>query len=144
MFWTERGFRVTAQDVLGHLPGDIFIPEGARFGGILCWNVFPALERGAGAALMRLLRSHLEPGGALFAIFDGDGRHAPGAWRYRIAGPDRLSCEPRQDAAPMRAVPTSEIENLLQGFRPTRLTVMRHGSREALGFLDAEPPRAGA
>lgn len=144
MFWAERGFRVTARDVLGRLPAAVDIPAGERFGGILCWNVLSALERDAATELMGRLRSQLQPGGPVFAIFDGDGRHQPPALRYRIAGPDRLQFEILAPRSPLRAVANSEIESVLQGFRPTRLTVMRHGSREALGFLDSEREPAEA
>lgn len=144
MFWAERGFRVTAVDALAHLPGRLEVPGDARFGGVLCWNVLAALERSEAADLVGRLRQRLTAGGGIFAIFDGDGRQAPGGLRYRIAGPDRLTFEPLARQVVMRAVANSEIESLLRGFRPTRLTVMRHGSREALGFLDEGREHSGA
>lgn len=143
MFWAERGFRVAAVDGLSHLPGRIEVPGEALFGGILCWNVLSALGRDEAIDLVTRLRHRLAPGGALFAIFDGDGRQAPHGRRYRIVGPDRLSFEPLTREVQLRAVPNSEIESLLRGLRPTRLTVMRHGSREALGFVDEGREREG-
>jgi hypothetical protein len=110
-----------------------------RFAGALCWNAFCVLSRDDAALLIAKLRRALRPGGYVFAIFDGDGRRTPPALRYRIAGPARLAFGALEAAVEMRAITTSEIDTLLDGFRGTRLTVMRHGSREALAHL---PPHA--
>ena len=135
IFWARRGHRVTAIDWLSRQAGgDVDLGlRGKTFGGVLCWTVFADVGKVEAAALMDQINRMLVPGGLVFAIFDGDGRHRPPAMRYRIVASDRLAFErdPRQLAA--RAVPTSEIEQLLGALRPTRMTIMRHGSREAMG-----------
>lgn len=140
LFWGDRGFRVSAVDLLSR-PGrvaELELGEG-RFVGAQCWNVFCALSREDASLLAVKLRRSLRPGAVAFAIFDGDGRQTPPALRYRVQGPGRLAFEPMPRDVKMRAIPTSEIESLFAGFRPTRLTVMRHGSREALTHLPGAP-----
>lgn len=136
VFWGRRGFRVTAIDLLSRPERVTAIDLGERrFAGAQCWNVFSALSREQAALLAAKIRRALRPGAVAFAIFDGDGRRTPPALRYRVTGPGRLAFEPLTRGVSMRAIPTSEIESLFAGFRPTRLTVMRHGSREALTHL---------
>jgi hypothetical protein len=133
VFWGRRGFRVTAIDLLSRPQRVAAIELGEdRFVGVQCWNVFSALTPEDASLLAAKIRRALRPGALAFAIFDGDGRHKPPALRYRVSGPGRLAFEPLKGDVDMRAIPTSEIESLFRGFRPTRLTVMRHGSREAL------------
>lgn len=133
MFWLRRGRDVAALDLeareIAERPLEL---SDKRFGGILCWNVLSLLSRARARAAAAALHSVLEPGGYLFAIFDGDGRQAPPSRRYRIVREGRLRFEPFGQAT-RRAVSTSEISSLMEGLRATRVTVMRHGSREALG-----------
>lgn len=134
VFWATRGHRVAAVDLAARLGrGAPIDPDPGPYGGVLCWNTLALLDRDECASLIEKLRRSLLPGGYLFAIFDGDGRTKPPPLRYRIGGESRLRFEPIDWPTAPRAVPTNEIESLLEGLRPTRLTVMRHGSREALG-----------
>lgn len=134
MFWIRRGRRVAAMDLLARHRGNKSLELGSRrFAGILCWNVLGGLPADVAKETAAELTERLAPGGYLFAIFDGDGRHPSPPRRYRIVTEERLSFERNPDGEPQRAVSTSEIESLLVGLRPTRMTVMRHGAREALG-----------
>lgn len=146
MFWVRRSQRVAAMDVLArHREGKDLTVGARRFGGILCWNVLCGLPADRAKKLAAELAEKLLPGGYLFAIFDGDGRQTPPALRYRIVTEARLSFE-RMPGTGRRAVPTSEIESLLTSLRGTRMTVMRHGAREALGQgpLPTRDPFPGA
>lgn len=134
MFWVRRGRRVAAVDAASrHRQGRSCDLGSRRFGGILCWNALCELPPDVAKELATDLTRRLLPGGYLFAIFDGDGRQPTAALRYRIVSDSRLAFEPRTSPGALRAVSTSEIESLLTGLRPTRMTVMRHGAREALG-----------
>ena len=142
MFWVRCGRDVAAFDLQANEAAERPLPlEGKRFGGILCWNALSLLPRARAQAAVAALHTVLEPGGYLFAIFDGDGRRAPAPVRYHIVSESRLRFEPCEGMPPGRAVSTSEIETLMEGLRATRLTVMRHGSREALGQI---PPATRA
>ena len=136
-FWAPRCRRVTVVDVLsrtGCRSEDLGLTD-RRFGGICCWNVLDFMApQQAGTMFADLVRLLL-PGGKLSAIFDGDGRVAGSPQRYRIAGDGKLHLEPASHGLHNRAVATSEIERLFAPLKPTRLTVMRHGSREALGAM---------
>ncbi len=142
LYWLRRGHRVAAVDVLGKKVSrvaELGIGD-RRFGGILCWNTLCALSREAAALRVAELRELLVPGGMLFAIFDGDGRTEPTPVRYRIVAEDRLRFEPLDRQLRLRAIATREIEALMEGLKPMRLTVMRHGSREALGQAPSQDP----
>lgn len=135
MFWLRRGHRVTARDYLARRhrgAHGLVLESGQRFGAIVTWNVFSFLPRSDARTLMAELQGYLMPGGGLFAIFDGDGRRVPPTVRYRIVGEGRLAVEEGRFAAVPRAVSTSEIEALLGNLPTTRISVMRHGSRESL------------
>ncbi|NKB88646.1 MAG: hypothetical protein GKS06_10540 [Acidobacteria bacterium] len=138
-FWTSRGFSVSMHDLVTREDSGAPFDFGrADLGGVLCWNGLAALDRERAAELVAALRARLVPGGVLFAIFDGDGRTVPGAFSYRICDASRLRIEPTAGGVRPRAVSTAEIDSLLSGFKPTRVTVMRHGSREALGHVPDE------
>jgi hypothetical protein len=142
-FWTGRGFSVSIQDMVTRPDNGAAFDFGpADLGGVLCWNCLASLDRDRSAELVAALRARLVPGGVLFAIFDGDGRSVPGSFRYRVCDSSRLRIEPAASEQRPRAVSTAEIDALLSGFKPTRVTVMRHGSREALGHVPDE--RVGA
>ena len=135
-FWTGRGFSVSMHDLATRPDTGAPFEFGAQdLSGVLCWNALSALSRERAAELIAAVRSRLVPGGVLFAIFDGDGRAAPPALRYTIRDEGRLRLEPVVSQDPRRAVSTAEIDALLASFKPSRVTVMRHGSREALGHV---------
>lgn len=134
-FWAPRSRRVTVVDVLsrtGFRSEDLGL-AGRRFGGICCWNVIDFMTPQTAGTMFADLVRLLVPGGKVFAIFDGDVAGAP--YRYRIAGDGRLRLEAATHNLHNRAIATSEIERLFAPLKPTRLTVMRHGSREALGTM---------
>lgn len=135
LYWAQRGHRVAAIDLLakdGISAAELGL-SGRQFGGIVCWGAICALSRPRAAVCVAELRNLLIPGGRIFAIFEGDGRTVPSAVRYRIAGDGKLKFEPLARDIELRAVTTGEIETLWAGLRQTRVTVMRHGSREAIG-----------
>ena len=136
VYWARRGHAVAALDYIGHHANGSEHPlerfEDGHFGGILGWTVLSHLPSDEAIQLMGQLERVIQPGGLLFAIFDGDGQQVPPARRYRIVSGARLAFEPIDRNAP-RPVVTGEIEVLFHAFKPARLTVMRHGSREALG-----------
>lgn len=140
MFWIRRDRPIAAIDLVARArEGKRLELDGRRYGGVICWNVLSLLSADQAAEVVTRLVDALVPGGLLFAIFDGDGRREPEAVRYRILGEGRLRIEPVAGVAPPRAVPTSEIERLMRPLRPTRTTVMRHGSRETLGQIPKPP-----
>ncbi|MFW6198418.1 MAG: hypothetical protein ACOC5E_01200 [Acidobacteriota bacterium] len=135
MFWVRRGHRVTARDYLarrGRSDRGLVLGPDQSFGAIVAWNVLSFLPRSDARTLMAELQGYLMPGGGLFAIFDGDGRRVPEAVRYRIVDEGRLAFAGVDLGVAPRAVPTSEIEALLGSLPTARISVMRHGSREAL------------
>ena len=135
-FWTGRGYSYSVQDVVGReARGESCDFGAADLGGVLCWNTLSLLPADRAAETVSELYRRLLPGGALFAIFDGDGRATPPLLRYRIRDAARLHLEPTLGEHVPRPVSTAEIERLLAPFKPTRVTVMRHGSREALGQI---------
>lgn len=134
MFWVGRGHRLAAVDLYArYQAGETLGLEGRGFAGILAWNLLSALPADVAATIAGELRELLVPGGAIFAIFDGDGRRPPPPVRYRIVNESRLRFEPNPTVDEMRPVSTNEIDELLHGLGPARLSVMRHGSREVLG-----------
>ncbi len=134
-YWVHRGHRVGLVDVLSKDVSDIagLGLADRRFAGICCWNVLSFVSRESAASLVSGLERLLVPGGMIFAVFDGDGRNVPPCQRYRIVNERTLRLEPSPRDLENRAVPTREIELLFANLKPTRLTVMRHGAREALG-----------
>ena len=121
---------------MAHDPGAVDLkldhPDGF-FGGVLGWTALSHLSPDGARQLIREVGRVLRPDGWLFAVFDGDGRKAPVAQRYRIVDTDTIGFEPLEGRTPPRAVLTREVEALFQPFREVRIMVMRHGSREALG-----------
>ena len=84
-FWTQRGHRVSAVGLAARLERGSGLDLGEiEYGGIVCWNVLTLLSRERARQVVADLRSVLVPGGAIFAIFDGDGRAEPPSLRYRI------------------------------------------------------------
>lgn len=139
-FWTGRGFSVSMRDLVTRADVAEDFDFGAPdLGGVLCWNALTVLSRERAAELVAAVRPRLVPGGTLFAIFDGDGRTAPPPLVYRMSDATRLRLEPAKTDQHPRAVSTAEIDRLLASFGPTRVTVMRHGSREALGHVPRRP-----
>jgi hypothetical protein len=139
-FWTGRGFSVSVHDLVTRSDdGADFDFGAADLSGVLCWNALTFLSRERAAELVAAVRARLVPGGTLFAIFDGDGRTPPAPLRYRVSDATRLRLEPSTMDDQPRAVSTAEIDRLLSSFRPARVTVMRHGSREALGHVPIQP-----
>lgn len=137
-FWTGRGFSVSVHDLVTRVDdGADFDFGAADLSGVLCWNALTVLSRERAAELVAAVRPRLVPGGTLFAIFDGDGQTVPPPLLYRVSDATRLHLEPAKTDYHPRAVSTAEIDRLLGAFRPTRVTVMRHGSREALGHVPA-------
>ncbi|MGD8329003.1 MAG: class I SAM-dependent methyltransferase [Acidobacteriota bacterium] len=136
MYWVRNGHPVSAVDVMAHEPGDqetrLDYPD-ASFGGVLGWTALSHLDANSARQLVREIGRVLRPNGWLFAVFDGDGRKAPVAQRYRIIDDQTLAFEPLTGRPEPRAVLTREVETLFQPFREVRIMVMRHGSREALG-----------
>lgn len=140
MFWIERGRPVAALDVRARMEeGETLDLDGRRFGAVICWNSLAYLPRELAQSVVDRLVVSLAPGGTIFAVFDGDGRHPPPPVQYRILGEGRLRFEPLLCPSAPRAVPTSEIERLMAPLRPTRTTVMRHGAREAMGQIPRLP-----
>jgi hypothetical protein len=135
-FWTGRGFSVSVLDMITRTDrGTPFELGAPDLGGVLCWNALAVLSRERAAELLAALRQRMVPGAVLFAIFDGDGRALPPSLRYRLVDEARLRLEPDAEGHPRRAVSTAEIDALLAPFKPSRVTVMRHGSREAMGHV---------
>ena len=136
-FWAGRGFSVSVCDLVtcGVDDGADFDFGAADLSGVLCWNALTVLSRERAVELVAAVRSRLGRGGSLFAIFDGDGTTVPPALLYRVSDATHLHLEPAKKDHHSRAVSTFEIGRLLGAFRPIRVSVMRHGSREALGQL---------
>ena len=135
MYWVRDGHPVSALDIMVHETVDeIRLDYGDNsFGGVLGWTALSHLEPPQARQLMREIGRVLRPDGWLFAVFDGDGRKPPTPQRYRIVDAESLGFEPIDGRGAPRAVLTREVETLFQPFRETRIMVMRHGSREALG-----------
>ncbi len=135
MYWVRGGHPVGALDIAVHETVDeIRLDyEDCAFGAVLGWTALSHLEPSSARQLMGEIGRVLRPDGWLFAIFDGDGRKPPMAHRYRIMDADTLGFEPVDGHGAPRPVLTREVETLFQPFRETRIMVMRHGSREALG-----------
>ena len=135
MFWTTRGSDLVAVDLLRRPDAwEAVAGLGDQlFHGILCWNVLGMLERATRARVAAALTERLRPQGALFAVFDGDGRSTPAPLRYRIKSPEALTVEPLERPLSAVAVSTKEIEEIFAPLAPLKITVMRHGSREVMG-----------
>lgn len=133
-FWAERGHRVSAIDLAARLErGDELDLSGVEYGGVVCWNVLALLSKERARQTVADLRAALVPGGAIFAIFDGDGRAEPPSLRYRIVTESRLAFSVTELPQRPRAISTHEIDGFFEGMKPRQLTVMRHGSRESVG-----------
>lgn len=145
-FWAERGHRVSAMDLASRLErrGELNL-DRVEYGGIVCWNVLALLSKERARQIVADLRAVLVPGGAIFAIFDGDGRAEPPSLRYRIVTDSRLAFSATEWPQRPRAVSTHEIDGFFDGMKPRQLTVMRHGSRESVGQrpVDRRPRMAG-
>ncbi len=135
MYWVRAGHPVSALDITVHEMVDEIHLDYADsfFGGVLGWTALSSLEPSSARQLTREIGRVLRTGGWLFAVFDGDGRKPPMAHRYRIIDAHNLGFEPIEGRGVPRPVLTREVETLFQPFRETRIMVMRHGSREALG-----------
>lgn len=133
MFWIRRGHPIGAVDIgaRGARGLDELRQGAGSVAGVMCWTALSHLDPEEIPDILEGLSPLLRPGGALFAIFDGDGNERPERFRYRILGPDRLGFEKRSGPRP-RAVPTREIERTLGESGRCRLMVMRHGSREVV------------
>ena len=133
-FWAQRGHRVSAIDLPARLErgGELDLGE-IEYGGIVCWNMLMLLSKERARQIVAELRSVLVPGGAIFAIFDGDGGAQPPSIRYRIVTESRLAFASTEWRRQPRAVSTHEIDGFFEGMKPRQLTVMRHGSRESVG-----------
>ena len=152
-FWAHRGHRVSAIDLAARLErGGEFDLSGIKYGGIVCWNMLTLLSKERARQVVAELRSVLVPGGAIFAVFDGDGHVQPPSLRYRIVSESRLGFASTDWPRLPRPISTHEIDRFFKGMKPRQLTVMRHGSRESVGqrpvgpaASDGEPwPQKGA
>ncbi len=132
-FWAQRGHRVSAVDLVTRLErGTALDLSDIEYGGIVCWNVLTLLPEDRARQIVADLRSVLVPGGAIFAVFDGDGRTDPPSIRYRIVSESRLAFTPTDWPQQPRPVSTHEIDRFFDAMKPRQLTVMRHGSRESI------------
>ncbi len=145
-FWAQRGHRVSALDLAARLErGTALGLSEVEYGGIVCWNLLTLLSKERARQTVADLRAVLVPGGAIFAIFDGDGRTDPPSLRYRIVSESRLAFASTDWPRPPRPVSTHEIDGFFEEMKPRQLTVMRHGSRESIAQrpIDRRPRMAG-
>ncbi len=159
-FFTDRGFRVTTEDLVRTLadfqeeqeglrqenssdePPDPaalaaqFLQENLRFEpesfhGVLAWDVFDFLENELLKPLVERLHGLLAPGGVLLAAFHDSTEVEPVT--YRVRDNETVDLVPvRRTQGIRRALANREILALFEGFRSSRTYVGRDHLREAL------------
>ncbi len=159
-FFTDRGFRVSAEDLLrgwsefesteeserrkrGENAGpdpaalaNAFLETSLRFGpasfhGVLAWDVFDYLENELLAPLASRLHDLLAPGGVLLAAFHDSAEIEPA--HYRVHDAETIEMVPARRTQTVRRVfQNREILALFAGFRSSRTYVGRDHLREAL------------
>jgi hypothetical protein len=159
-FFTERGFRVSTEDLVrswaefeleqqraaaaaaadeppdpAALAGEFLetslLFEPESFQGILAWDVFDFLETALLEPLAARLHQLLAPGGVLLAAFH-DATSAD-MFHYRVRDGETLELVPaRHPQSPRRVFQNREILALFAGFRSSRTFVGRDHLREAL------------
>ena len=157
-FFTDRGFRVSAEDLMRgwsefdaeedrergaaaeppdaaalaskFLDGCLrFVP--GTFHGILAWDIFDYLEPELLAPLVSRLYELLAPGGVLLAAFHDSAEIE--ASHYRVHDNETLELIPgRRPRAIRRVFQNREVLALFSGFRSSRTYVGRDHLREAL------------
>jgi hypothetical protein len=159
-FFTERGFRVSTEDLIRcwdefeaerksrtEESGDAEPPDPAAlaaeylqanllfepesFQGILAWDVFDFLETELLEPLVARLHEMLVPGGVLLAAFHD--ATAADVFHYRVRDGETLELVPaRRPQMVRRVFQNREILALFSGFRSSRTFVGRDHLREAL------------
>jgi hypothetical protein len=160
MFFTDRGFRMTTEDLVrtwaefeaerkaeGEDDASAEPPDAAglatefleanmrfepeSFHGILGWDVFDYLETELLAPLVERLYGMLAPGGVLLAAFHDSTEVEPVS--YRVRDNETVDLLPARYQQPIRRVfQNREILALFAGFRSSRTYVGRDHLREAL------------
>lgn len=159
-FFTERGFRVSTEDLVhcwdefeagrescAEESGDAEPPDPATlaaeylrsnllfepesFQGILAWDVFDFLESGLLEPLVARLHEMLAPGGVLLAAFHD--ATATDVFHFRVRDGETLEMVPsRRPQSVRRVFQNREILALFSAFRSSRTFVGRDHLREAL------------
>jgi hypothetical protein len=159
-FFTDRGFRVSTEDILRgwtefesaesaerRKRGETSPPDPAAeaktfletslrfepgsFHGLLAWDVFDYLEAELLYPLAGRLHELLAPGGVLLAAFHDSMEIVPA--HYRVHDTETIEMTPaRRAQTARRAFQNREILALFAGFRSSRTYVGRDHLREAL------------
>lgn len=126
-----------ASDPLGASPPAWSPPPPGPLGGILCWNLFDALEPAQARRFIRVCSSSLVPGGAIHVLFAGpQSRIQYGA--FRIVHDQEVEAVAADPMEPPRTVYENlEIVRLFASFRVLSAHLLRNGFREVL----AQKPR---
>ena len=113
-----------------------FPQESETIDGILCWDIFDYLERGAAERLARQLTRVLRPNGVLLAFFStADPRSAirPTYTRHVVIDRARLQYRPYAAArAKQRPLLNRDIQRLFEPLRITENFLLKTNLREVL------------
>lgn len=156
-FFTQRGCRVTVEDLADVLPRpterrpsarvrragsrpaptcllEARCPEGERFDLALCWDLLDLLGVDAAAGLVQEIRSRLRSKGLVWAFFAASAEAAAvSPRRFRILGEESLEHRLRPGPAAARSVHQSrDILAMFDGFEVVCSTFLRVGMREML------------
>jgi SAM-dependent methyltransferase len=120
-----------------------FHQADASVDGVLCWDVFDYLERGAAEPLARQLTRMLKPDGVLLAFFStADPRSAVKPTYTRHVVVDKASLQHRPYPAlrgRQRPVLNRDIQRMFEPLRITEQFLLKTNMREVLFRKPAEP-----
>jgi hypothetical protein len=107
------------------------LPEDVRFDAVFAWDLFNYLRRDELAAFAARLDRHCQPGTKIFALISYLKTMPAQPNRYRFRDEGTLAYERRTTVErPSPRLATSEIPELLPGFRVDRSFLLRNGYQE--------------
>jgi hypothetical protein len=129
----DRAARSGATSALPVVFRERFAPWHGAADGVLCWDVFDALDRAAAEALARAVVEALRPGGAVLGWFATTATPPGHHTRFVVLDERRLELRPYAAAGGRRRVWQSrEIMQLFTGLEMTEQVLLKTNRREVL------------
>ena len=132
----DRHVRDEQLDALPAFFDTRFPQEDGSVDGVLCWDVFDYLDRGAAQALARQLARIVRPEGVVLAFFTGTPPSAPAAPEYTkfvVAGQTELQYRPYAAArGKQRPLANRDIERIFEPLRVADQFLLKTNVREVL------------
>jgi hypothetical protein len=131
MFFIERGYRLSTEDMMRSWKEFLISEEEDNFHGVLAWDLFDYLDAELLPRVMERLYSILRPGGAVLASFHSK---TPERFnRYKIVDGQTVELIPSPTlAVHSRIFQNREILDIFGKFRSSKTFVGRDQVREAL------------